>query len=271
MHIQKKPSDGQVVSMVEVKLHPKLDEVETFRLEYMVDGLRVVGYLSKPKIVHSKKLPVLLYNRGGNREFGKIDEERLNRLASYASRNYVVLASQYRGNDGGEGKEEFGGRDVKDVFALSWLADTLPYVDPFKKFMFGHSRGGMMSYICIKLGIDIKAAAVVGAPANLLREPLAFPMEIIHSELIGDKATEKNKYIDRSAIHWPEKINVPLLIQHGQKDQRVSVEDAIELSELLRKHRKNHKLVIHPDGDHRLSGNEYTRDQEIFDWFEKNS
>jgi hypothetical protein len=34
-----------------------------------------------------------------------------------------VLASQYRGNDGGEGLEQFGGADVGDVVALVSLGD----------------------------------------------------------------------------------------------------------------------------------------------------
>ena len=39
-------------------------------------------------------------------------------LGEVASWGYVVVGSQYRGNAGGEGKEEFGGSDVNDILNL---------------------------------------------------------------------------------------------------------------------------------------------------------
>jgi hypothetical protein len=37
----------------------------------------------------------------------------------------VVVASQYRGNGGGEGHEEFGGAEVHDILNLIPLAKSL--------------------------------------------------------------------------------------------------------------------------------------------------
>jgi len=56
----------------------------------------------------------MIYNRGGNREFGKITKKTLTYLSYLSSNNYVVLASQYRGNDGEWRQEEFGGKDIPD-------------------------------------------------------------------------------------------------------------------------------------------------------------
>ena len=39
-------------------------------------------------------------------------------LGRMATWNYVVVTNQYRGNDEGEGKEEFGGKDINDVLNL---------------------------------------------------------------------------------------------------------------------------------------------------------
>ena len=62
---------------------------------------------------------------------------------SYLSRNgYVVLASQYRGNDGGQGQEEFGGADVNDVLNLMPLARSLSFADAKNTVILGFSRGG---------------------------------------------------------------------------------------------------------------------------------
>jgi dipeptidyl aminopeptidase/acylaminoacyl peptidase len=72
------------------------------------------------------------------------------------------VASQYRGNAGGEGKEEFGGRDVDDVLNLIKLLISLPQADAKRIGMYGWSRGGMMTYQALARS-DQVAAAIVGA------------------------------------------------------------------------------------------------------------
>ncbi|OOE12856.1 alpha/beta hydrolase family protein [Fictibacillus arsenicus] len=247
--MKRNKNDGKLISKVEVPVHCDYEgQITIFRIEYLVDELKVVGFIIRPK--SDNKLPVLIYNRGGNGEYGKLDDERLYRLSKYALEGYVVLASQYRGNDGGDGKDAFGGDDVRDVFALSWLADDLPYADKGNKVMIGHSRGGMMTYLCMKYEMDLKAAAVIGAPTNLLRRPLAFPMDSILAERIGDFSKKRDEYCERSALLWPEKIKTPILIQHGEADSRVDYKDAAELAELLTKNNVVHKFILYKDGDH---------------------
>ena len=51
----------------------------TFKIRYLSDGLEVVGFILKPKD-EDQKFPVMIYNRGGNREFGKIDVSTLEYL-----------------------------------------------------------------------------------------------------------------------------------------------------------------------------------------------
>jgi dipeptidyl aminopeptidase/acylaminoacyl peptidase len=79
-----------------------LDQIEIKSITYLSDGLNVKGYLVAPK--NAEKLPCVIFNRGGNREFGAWNDlaaaALLGRVASWG---YVVVASQYRGNAGGEG------------------------------------------------------------------------------------------------------------------------------------------------------------------------
>jgi len=164
-----KTSDGKIVDQRIVDLEPGFsDKVECHKIKYLSDELKVVGFLLFPKI-RDEKLPVLIYNRGGNREHGAIFGRNLSYLAYLASNNYVVLASQYRGNDGGEGKESFGGSDINDVLNLIVLAKSLEYADPNKIVMLGYSRGGMMTYLAIKSGAQIRAAAVVGGLTDIVQ------------------------------------------------------------------------------------------------------
>jgi len=119
-------------------------------MEYLSDGLRVVGLIVKPK--KEGKYPVVIYNRGGHMEGGKIDVKELLGLSMFARQEYVVIASQYRGNDGGEGKEEYGGADINDVLNLIPLAKSLPFTDGDRIVMYGASWGGLMTYLAIKGG-----------------------------------------------------------------------------------------------------------------------
>jgi predicted acyl esterase len=90
--------------------------IECTSIVYLSDGLKVKGLMWHPKDRGSRPLPLIVYNRGGNREFGRV--ATWNGVHRLASEGFVVLASQYRGVDGGEGQEEFGGADVHDILNL---------------------------------------------------------------------------------------------------------------------------------------------------------
>src|SRR5262245_4602879 len=46
---------------------------ECLRIQYPSDGLKVVGFLVKPRNPQGKRYPVIIYNRGGIQDIGKID------------------------------------------------------------------------------------------------------------------------------------------------------------------------------------------------------
>jgi len=260
-------SDGKIVTLKKIALGTK-HSVDCYKMKYLSDGLKVVGFLLKPKGEHFK-YPVMIFNRGGNREFAKITKKYLKYLSYLSSKNYVVLASQYRGNDGGQGKEEFGGKDVNDVLNLITTAKSLSFVEKNKIVMLGSSRGGMMTYLAIKNGAKIKAAAVVGGLADLIQ----WDQE---RKSIGEKVLKqlifphnKEEYKKRSAYYWPEKINVPVLILHGEDDWRVKVSQAEKLSKKLTEFGKVHELVIFPKGDHALSSHRPEKNRLILEWFDK--
>jgi dipeptidyl aminopeptidase/acylaminoacyl peptidase len=71
------------------------------RVKYLSDGLKVVAYVWQPKSA-AGKLPLIVFTRGGNQEFGKVLPWQ--NVWRYALEGFVVIAPQYRGNDGGEGK-----------------------------------------------------------------------------------------------------------------------------------------------------------------------
>lgn len=252
---------------------------ECSRIKYLSDGLQVVGFIWKPKDTKGKRLPLIIFNRGGNREFGKLRSSPTplwspwDELGFYrfVSNGFVVIASQYRGNDGGQGREELGGSDVRDVLNLVPLARKLPYVDTRNIFLFGISRGGMMTYLALKEGIDVRAAAVIGGLTDLVASVKDRPAMLneVYMELIpGLTPQNETPLRERSVIYWPERINVPLLIMYGGADWRTNASSqGLPFAAKLQALKKPYEFVIYEGDNHGLTLNREDSDRRIIQWF----
>jgi hypothetical protein len=113
--------DLQNGKLINSKLVYSDEQIEIHDITYLSDGLKVKGYMAQPK--SAGKHPVIIWNRGGNREFSLVEPDK---LKPYARHGYIAVASQYRGNGGSEGHEEFGASDVNDVLNLIPLIRSLP-------------------------------------------------------------------------------------------------------------------------------------------------
>jgi dipeptidyl aminopeptidase/acylaminoacyl peptidase len=243
---------------------------ECLRIRYLSDGLQVVGFIWKPKRTAGLRLPLILFNRGGNRELGKLTPWYRFGFHYFLSQGFVVIASQYRGNDGGEGQEEFGGADVSDVLNLLTLARRLGYVDMKNVFLLGESRGGFMAWLALKHGLPANAAAVIGASADLVAFARQRPevVDIALRRLIPDYDEERLR--ERSALYWPDKLNAPLLIMQGGADWRVDIaSQTLPLVQKLQELRKTYELVIYAEDDHALSLNREDSDRRTVEWFRR--
>ena len=224
------------------------------KLRYFSDGLRVTGFVVRPKIEPGVRRPAILFARGGNRELGKIDEHVLMDFQRFADAGFVVIGTQYRGVDGGEGKDEFGGADVDDVLALVPLARALPDVDGDNLFLLGGSRGGMEELLAIKRKIPVNAAAARSPALDLQEVGRQRPeMREVFSALIpGFADHEVEELRKRSPMAWPEAIDVPFLFFQARQDWRVPFGDATRFDVLLRAHDKPHELVVYERDGHGL-------------------
>jgi len=263
-------SNGRIVASEEYTLDGEHQRVEGFRISYLSDGLKITGYLFKPREV-SHPLPVLIYCRGGGPIIGRVDRKVTDYLAFLASKDYLVLASMYRGSCGSQGRDQFGGNDVRDVLNLLPLAESLPFADADRIGMLGFSRGGMMTLLSIKAGANIRAAAIVGAMTDLAatyREEKSWLRRLGLRFLIGAPVDESEAYKQRSAVYWAENIRVPLLILHGSADPKISVSQARRLAEKLRSLGAIHELVVYEGGDHDLDTDAFDRDRRVIEWFD---
>lgn len=239
-----------------------IQQVEAREITYLSDGLKVKGFLLAPK--KDGRYPVVIFNRGGCKDFGALTRAFVARwLSVFASWGYVVVASQYRGNGGSEGKDQLGGGDVNDVINLLPLIDSLPNADPSRIGMWGGSRGGLMTYLVLTRTDRIRAAVILSGPTDLstiaayrkaLRPDDDFE-EFCLRDTIPDYDRNKQKQLEaRSPIKWPEKLNkrTPILLFQGTSDWRSSPQYALDMAAALLKLKHPFRLVMLEGGDHEL-------------------
>ncbi len=255
---------------------------ETFN--YKSDEFEVGGYLCRPKKTIGKKVPVIIYNRGGTGNFGRLSEEDLPDFYWLAKNGFAVFASDYR-FVGEMGKlDQSGGDDVNDVINLYEIIKKIDYVDSSNIFMMGVSRGGMMTYQCLRK-LNINAAAVVGGVADLKLQAIQRPIFIngwsdLEEEynykglanILPDFNKNSEKYLnERSAIEWADEINTPVYILHSRQDGRVSVTGAITLVQQLDKYNKDYKFKIYNRKSHGLPYSKFDSFEEIVKWFKSHT
>ncbi len=250
-----------------------MDSIEVYFITYLSDGLKINGYISQPK--KTGKYPCIIYNRGGNRAFAALKvADGATTLGRIAKEGYVVIASQYRGNGGSEGQEEFGGKDVNDVVILTKVLKEIEAADSEKIGIYGWSRGGMMTYIALTKTDKIKAAVVGGAVSDSYATIQDRPeMEtMVLAELIPNYHENKNTELDkRSAIKWADQFSkeVPILMLHGNADWRVKPQQSLQLALEFEKYRIPYRLIMFEGADHGITEFKAEVNEHVINWFDR--
>jgi dipeptidyl aminopeptidase/acylaminoacyl peptidase len=283
------PEDGTIISREAVALPEDAPErvrvlvkgVALERIIYASDGLEVEGFLARPAQAEDEKLPCVIFNRGGNRDFGSITPVRAAfLLCRIAQRGYVVAASNYRGNGefgrakypgervcvecdgeiGGVGREEFGGAEVNDILAFIPVLAQIAEADTSRMGVFGWSRGGMMTYLTLK-ATDRFQAAIVGAGVADVAAGLEQRPDMgthVYAELVpgwDNPETRAASITARSAVRWADSLpaTTPILLLHGTADWRVDPTQALDMARALLAAKHPYRLVMLEGGDHGLS------------------
>jgi dipeptidyl aminopeptidase/acylaminoacyl peptidase len=235
----------------------KISELKYSRITYLSDGLKVIGYTVEPK--KPGQYPCIISNRGGNREFGRWNPLTVGLfLGRMASWDYIVIASQYRGNEGGEGIEEFGGKDINDVLNLIPVLEQMQNADTSRIGIEGTSRGGMMTYLALKKTCRFKAAVVTAGMANAFNNIASRPdiEKHVFSELIPDYASNKEVSLkQRSVVFWADQLckRTPILIMHGSSDWRVLPSESLELVNKLYEYKHPTRFILFEGADHGIT------------------
>lgn len=206
--------------------HP---HIELSVVTYLSGDLKVKGLLAEPKdgAIHDG----FLYLRGGIKNVGMV---RPGRIVQFASEGFIVFAPFYRGNQGGDGNEDFAGDDREDAFSAFKLLRAHPRVKDIN--IFGFSRGGVMALLTAIEFPEAKSLVTWGGVSDMFltyveRKDLRRMMK----RVIGGTPTKfPERYEYRTPLFHLERLEVPVLIIHGEKDENVSVEHGFRLEKRLR-------------------------------------
>ncbi len=249
-----------------------LKDMAVSAIAYESDGLKVTGIEVLPTLQPGEKIPLLIYNRGGSGNYGMLSPGQVTALmAPFVARMRVgVLATNYRGNGGGEGRDGFGGDEINDVLQLIKLGQEQDWWDGKNIFMLGWSRGGMMTYLAMKHGAQLTAVAVGAGMADLTNGGSISPsMEDLYQRRIPDyTARGEAALLERSAVQWPENITAPLLLLHGDADPTIHANEARLLYAKLQTLGKPVHYVEYAGGDHTLRKQWKQWVDEAVHWFE---
>ncbi len=244
-------------------------KINVYRILYRSGRNKIMGYMIEPKIL-KKKIPCIIWNRGGSREFGSIKQGQLFiDLAEVTKQGYIVIASNYAGGPGSEGADDWGGDNLVDILNLYKILKEYAWADTTKIGMYGWSRGAAMTYMCLSKVRWIKAAVAGAGPTDEVSAPSFRKGWREHQiNLYGESQKEQ---IKRSALYWAEKLpkKTPLLIMHGTADWRVNPLDSIRLAEKLLNQRIPFRLVMFEGGDHGLSEFKVEETKLTLEWFER--
>lgn len=224
-------------------------------------------------------LPVILYNRGGNRSYGALSFAHLfTHVFPLAEQGYIVAASQYRGSttpqDSGSSPDEFGGADVRDVTNLARIVAGLPDADPDNLFMVGQSRGSIMTFrALLETPLPIRAVAIYSGVYDLYDLLEMRPgFEELFDTLIPDYQQQRKAELDgRSVTHWPAQLpeHTGVLMFHGDEDERAPVGSARTLAGELDRLGRPHRLIVYPGESHFLDGVRPEVREETLRWFDR--
>ena len=226
------------------------------------DGLEIPAYLTLPKGVEAKNLPVVVFPHGG--PWARTSWGFSNYAEFLANRGYAVLQPNFRGSTGyGKKFLNAGNRQWGDLMQddLTWGAKYLVaqgIANPKRIGIMGGSYGGYATLAGVAFTPDLYAAAVaIVAPSNLITLLASIPPywesgRVIFHERMGDPTTpEGKKQLERqSPLNSAAKIKTPLLIAQGANDPRVKMAESEQIVIALRDRGFPVEYLVAPDEGH---------------------
>ncbi len=226
------------------------------------DGLIIPAYLTLPKGVEPKNLPLIALPHGG--PWGR-DYWSYNSLVQFlANRGYAVLTPNFRASTGygkkflNAGNNEWGQKMQDDItWGVKYLIDK-GIVDAKKVGIMGGSYGGYATLAGLAFTPEVYACGVsIVGPSNLITLLNSIPpyWEAARAEFnyrLGNPETKEGRALleKQSPLNSASKIVAPLLVVQGANDPRVNIHESDQIVVALRERGAPVEYIVAPDEGH---------------------
>ncbi len=226
------------------------------------DGLEIPAYLTLPKGVSPKNLPIVVFPHGGP---WARDSWGYNSFAQFfANRGYAVLEPNFRGSTGygkkfiNAGNNQWGEKMQDDItWGVKYLISQ-GIADPKRVGIMGGSYGGYATLAGVAFTPDVYAAAVAYvAPSNLNTLLQSIPaywegFRVVFYKRMGDPNTPEGlaQMKRQSPLFSADKIRTPLMVVQGANDPRVNKREADQIVIALRDRNFPVEYIVAPDEGH---------------------
>jgi dienelactone hydrolase len=143
------------------------------RVTYDSSGMQLWAYRT-PDPGDGEKHPVVVWAHGG---FGGIGAEFLEPqspendqgASAFREAGVAMVIPSWRGENGNPGQLELFYGEVDDLLAAVAHARELPWADPHRVYIAGHSTGGTLAMLASMLGKQHRAAFVFGGQPDMVQ------------------------------------------------------------------------------------------------------
>ena len=226
------------------------------------DGLEIPAFLTLPKGVPAKNLPLVVVPHGGP---WARDVWGYNSMAQFlANRGYAVLQPNFRASTGygkkflNAGNNQWGQKMQED---LTWGVKHLVsqgIVDPKRVGIMGGSYGGYATLAGLAFTPEVYAAGVsIVGPSNLITLLNSIPpyweaARKLFTQRMGDPSTPEGKaqLEQQSPLNSAKNIKSPLLVVQGANDPRVKKAESDQIVVALRERGFPVEYLVAPDEGH---------------------
>ena len=170
-----------------------------------------------------------------------------------AREGFAAVAVTQPGFGKSEGPPDFVGPKTLAVLTVAYRKlQKERYVDPNRMAIYGYSRGGMAaSLLAVELD-DVKAAVFGAGIYDFKKNYDDSPLPNARKNMMAETGMTKEAIRQRSSILRMDKLKCPVLILHGEKDERVPVSQAVELRDRLTQLHKEFEIKLFPGREHSI-------------------
>ncbi|MEO2267372.1 prolyl oligopeptidase family serine peptidase [Pseudoalteromonas sp. YIC-656] len=233
------------------------------------DGRKIRAYLTVPE--GEGPFPSIVLPHGGPWVRDVITFDEWTQLL--VSHGYAVIQPNYRGSTGyglehwKAGDKNWGLKMQDDLDDAAQYMIDKGITSKDKVAMFGWSYGGYAAFAASMRENNMYQCTVAGAGVSDLSRINAR----LHDNALLNKL-QRPTIKGVSPVEQVEKVNVPILVIHGDIDGRVPIEHSDAFVSELKKHNKQHKYVVLEDADHFMNTLFYGHKQkfysELIDWLD---